>query len=95
MVSGTSAPPHVSPWVLLGEHGYTGVRAGKLAFPKNPVLVNPLNTGPAIQPSSKSWERAVFCLTTQREESDASCSSKQLLNSHEPEKPWDNSLSPQ
>lgn len=67
MTGGAPAPPHVSPWVLLGEHGYPVVRAGILAFPKNPILVNPLNSGPAVHASSKFCEWAAFYLTTQRE----------------------------
>lgn len=66
MAGGTSDPPHASPWVLLGEHGYTRDRAGILAFPKsNPC--QPPNSGPAVQPSTKSWEWAAFHLITQKE----------------------------
>lgn len=90
MAGGTPAPPRASPWVLLGE--YPRGRAGKLAFPKNPILVKPqaqvLQSSPPPSPGSE-------LLSVYYTESRASCSRKEFLNPHDPDKPWDDSLPPQ
>lgn len=74
MAGGTPAPPRASPWVLLGE--YPRGRAGKLAFPKNPILVKPqaqvLQSSPPPSPGSE-------LLSVYYTESRASCSRKRVL----------------